>query len=455
MKLYRKFNVVTILSFIMIFLSFNFAQAQNEAFHGGIGDGSSVSQSASTNFADVNYEGTTALTVSIDLAVGQDDVTENTPFNFTVTFNEAVTDFTSDDVELSGTALPSTATVTGSGTTYNVQVSGTQSNGTVIISVPPGSAHNSFGNPSSTATIIDNEVTYTGQELSVEITLSDYQNNPTNNPTVKFVIAFNDKVNDFLNSDIQLSGTANPTNVSISSNDNIVYNVIVTGMSTNGTVVVNVPAGVATNTYGKSNKTSINTANIVSCDFTAPTVTINLADGQLDPTYSLPIKFKIIFSEEISCFSKENIAFGGSENLTLDVSGSGRVFEAIINGAVTNETVSISIPFGITYDDALNPNEKSINTKNTVTFLGTTSINDIENSILNKVYYANENLIVDLKEFPNKNSYIQVFSIKGQQIFKDKIVNKRNVFPISLSEKIVIIRLDLNGINVNKKIVVD
>ena len=455
MKLYRKFNVVTILSFIMIFLSFNIVQAQDEPFHGGIGDGSDVAKSASTNFADVNYEGTTILNVTIDLAAGQDNETENSPFNFAVVFSEAVTDFTSDDIELSGTALPTIANVTGSGTTYNVQVSGTQSNGTVIINIPQGAATNSSGKPNSNSIITDNEVTYTGQELTVEITLSDYQNNPTNNSNVKFVIAFNDIVTDFVNSDIQLSGTANPSNLSITTIDNKTYNATITGISSNGTVVINVPANIATNAYGKQNTASINTGNTVSCDFTSPTVTINLADGQSDPTYTLPIKFKIVFSEEINYFSEENIALGGSENLTIDVTGSGRVYEANVNGAITNETVSIFIPFGITYDDALNPNEASENIKNSVTYIGTTSINDIENSILNKVYYANENLIVDLKEFPDKNSYLQIYDLKGQLILIKEITNKNSKFPILFSENIIIVRINVNEKSINRKVFIN
>jgi len=49
--------------------------------------------------------------------------------NFTVVFSESVSDFAAGDVMLSGTAGATTVAVTGSGTTYNVAVSGMTSSG--------------------------------------------------------------------------------------------------------------------------------------------------------------------------------------------------------------------------------------------------------------------------------------------------------------------------------------
>ena len=455
MKNYLKrhliFKKVVLLSYIL-FLFFCDLQAQNEAYHGGTGDGSSFSQSTSINFEDINYEGTAVITATIDLATGQESITDNSPFNFSVTFNEEVTDFNSSDVQLSGTAIPTTAVVTGSGTTYNVQVSGTESNGTVIINIPSGSAHNSFGNPNQTASIINNEIIYSGQDLTVEITLSIYQSSITNKDTIIFVATFNDDVSGFTSYDnILLSGTANPDTYTISGSG-AVYNIKVSGMTQDGTVIIEIPENAATNTYGKKSTASINTANQVVCDYTAPTVTIDLADGQNNPTYSFPIKFKIVFSENINYFTTDNIAYGGSENLNLEISGTGRVWEARITGGVTNETVSITIPAGITYDDALNPNEQSVNINNSVTFIGTTAINDIKNSFLNKVYYTNDNLIIDLKEFPGKNCSLQIYDIYGRLLLQKKLINKNSSFPISVTENIIIIRININDKSALKKL---
>ena len=64
---------------------------------------------------------------------GQSDPTSSSPINFTVVFAEAVNDFTTGDVSVSGTANPTTAIVTAIDSThYNVAVSGMTNSGTVV-----------------------------------------------------------------------------------------------------------------------------------------------------------------------------------------------------------------------------------------------------------------------------------------------------------------------------------
>ena len=67
--------------------------------------------------------------MTINQAAGQADPTNASPINFTVVFSESVTGFATGDVTLSGTAAATTGTVTGSGTTYNVAVSGMTGSG--------------------------------------------------------------------------------------------------------------------------------------------------------------------------------------------------------------------------------------------------------------------------------------------------------------------------------------
>jgi len=59
--------------------------------------------------------------LTIDQATGQADPTHTSPINFTVVFNETVTDFTAGDVTFNRHGPGSlVGTVTGSGKTYNV-----------------------------------------------------------------------------------------------------------------------------------------------------------------------------------------------------------------------------------------------------------------------------------------------------------------------------------------------
>ncbi len=431
--------------FLLIFATFSNAYlfAQNERFHGGAGDGA-ASVSSSLNFNDVDYVGND-LTVQIDRAIGQDDVTDVTPINFSVVFSEPVLEFVPDDVLLSGTALATTVQISGSGTNYTVTVSGMWGNGTVIIDVPAGNVRNSVGNPNQTPSYIDNEVSFFGADLNVEITRAAGQAYITNSSTVHFSVNFSNVVSDFTNTDVQYSGVANPTSVAVSGSGRL-YDVAVSGMQNDGSITINIPANIAQDSYGKSNNSSINTENTVIYDISRPNVEINLANGQTDPAYELPLKFDVIFSEDVTNFSEESISYGGSAGLALVVSGSGSNYNVIIDGALTNETVTISIPEGVAYDFIGNPNTSSDNVHNSITFLGITGINNIAKSGIAKVYYTNGNIIISFYELPKENVLVEIYNLQGQHILDKKISDKLNYLPLKPSNTYII---RLSGKNLN------
>ena len=86
-------------------------------------------------------------TVSIDQAAGQADPTGASPIEFEVVFSEAVTGFEAGDIDLSGStdSGPLSASVSGSGGTYTVSITGMSSGGLVVISVAPGAANAEAG----------------------------------------------------------------------------------------------------------------------------------------------------------------------------------------------------------------------------------------------------------------------------------------------------------------------
>jgi hypothetical protein len=91
----------------------------------------------------------TSVTVTIVPALGQDDPTLTPPINFTVVFSEVVTDFATGDVSFEGSTVLGDllGEVTGSGTTYNVAVTGMEGHGTVVASIAAGVVHDAAGNP--------------------------------------------------------------------------------------------------------------------------------------------------------------------------------------------------------------------------------------------------------------------------------------------------------------------
>jgi autotransporter-associated beta strand protein len=103
----------------------------------------------------------TPPSVTVNQAATQADPVCYAPVNFTVLFSEPVSDFATGDVTLAGTAGATTAVVTGSGTTYNVAVSGMTQAGLITVSVPAGVAHDGAGNANLASTSTDHTVTYT------------------------------------------------------------------------------------------------------------------------------------------------------------------------------------------------------------------------------------------------------------------------------------------------------
>jgi len=262
-KSMQKFNLSVLMILLSIGSYYN-VYAQDERFKGGAADGAAETSLSSVNFNDVNFVGNN-LTVQVDLAVGQVDPTDISVVNFSVTFSEPVIEFTPDDVSLGGTSSPQTVLITGSGTDYNVAVSGMQTNGTVIIEIPEESVQNSVGNPNQVPTYIDNEVLYTGADVAVEITLAGGQSDPTNSSPINFTATFSGDVTGFTDSDVTIDGTAGATTVVVTGGPDV-YNIAVSGMTSDGSVNTTIEADVCIDTYGNDNSASVNTAIVISSD---------------------------------------------------------------------------------------------------------------------------------------------------------------------------------------------
>jgi hypothetical protein len=310
----------------------------------------------------------TPPTVTIDQAATQIDPTNTSPINFTVVFSETTTDFATGDVSLSGTALPTVATVTGSGTTYNVAVSGMTANGTVIASIPAGVAKDIAGNPNIASTSTDNSVTYTGAGLSVTINQATTQADPTNASPINFTVVFSEVTTDFANGDVTLSGTAGAT-TAIVTGSGTTYDVSVTGMAASGTVIASIAAGVAHDTTGNPNTASTSTDNSVTYDITPLIVSIDQAATQVDPTNTSPINFTVVFSKETTDFTTGDVALSGTAGATTAaITGGGTTYTVAVTGMANSGTVIASIPAGVAHDAAGNRNATSTSTDNAVTY---------------------------------------------------------------------------------------
>jgi hypothetical protein len=237
--------------------------------------------------------------VTINQASGQSDPANSSPINFTVVFSQPVTGFATGDVSLSGTAGATTAAVTGSGSTYNVAVSGMAGSGLVTATVPAGVAQDGAGTSNAASTSTDNSVTYDATAPSVTIAKASGQADPTKTSPIDFTVTFNEPVTGFAAGDVSLSGTAPGGLTAAVTGSGTSYNVAVSGMTGSGLVIASIPAGAAQDAAGNSSTASPSSAT-VTYDTTAPTVTIDKQAGQADPTKTSPIHFTVIFSEAVT-----------------------------------------------------------------------------------------------------------------------------------------------------------
>jgi hypothetical protein len=145
----------------------------------------------------------------------------------------------------------------------------------------------------------------------------------------------------------------------------------VTGMTTGGTVIATIPAGVATNGTS-TNLASTSTDNQVTWGLS---VTINQAVGQADPTGTSPINFTVVFSSSVTGFATGDVTITGTAGGTkvATVSGSGATYNVAVTGMTTPGTVIASIAAGVATSGA-NTNLASTSTDNQVTWSQAASI---------------------------------------------------------------------------------
>ncbi len=203
-------------------------------------------------------------TVTIEQGSGQPDPTTTPSIVFDVTFSESVTEFTTGDVVLSGSAGATTAQVSGSNASYTVTVTGMTGPGDVVATIPAGVAKSALNDLSLASTSTDNTVIFSATPLSVTINQAGSQPDPTTTPSVDFTVLFSEPVTGFTESDLTLSGSAGATTAAVAGSGDT-YTVTVTGMTGPGDVIAVVTAGVAqASSSGILNGASTSTDNTVT-----------------------------------------------------------------------------------------------------------------------------------------------------------------------------------------------
>jgi hypothetical protein len=158
--------------------------------------------------------------------------------------------------------------------------------------------------------------------------------------------------------------------------DEFGYSVAISG----DTLVVGAPYE-ASNATGVNGNQADNSASVAGAaytyvlDATPPSVTINQAAVQTDPASSGPIRFTVVFSEDVTGFTAADVILSGTAPgpLTAVVTGSGPTYTVSVSGMTGAGTVTAAIPAGAAQDVAGNLSLAATSTDNSVTFAPQTS----------------------------------------------------------------------------------
>ena len=151
---------------------------------------------------------------------------------------------------------------------------------------------------------------------TVTINQAAGQADPTNASPINFTVVFSEPVTDFATGDVTLSGTAGAT----TADGHRQRHDLQRGRQRHdrqrhGDRHASPPAW-RTTRPATPTPASTSTDNTVTYDTTAPTVTINQAAGQADPTNASPINFTVVFSEPVTDFATGDVTLSGTAGAT-------------------------------------------------------------------------------------------------------------------------------------------
>ena len=246
-----------------------------------------------------------SVTVSVDttspgVTVSVPSGVQNSAFNVSITFTEAVSGFTQSDLSVGGTASASVTawSANSDNTTYTATITPTSS-GSVTFDVNAGVATDAANNQNTAAT--SKTVTVDVDKPSVTIGV------PSGTQTSAFdaTITFSETVSGFVGSDVSLTGSAASITSWSANSANTVYTATITPTAS-GTVTIGVAANVATDAANNQNTAA-----------TSKTVTVNIPDPIPDPSTWMPdANLRTAVRSALNLNNNDTLTQAGMANLT-------------------------------------------------------------------------------------------------------------------------------------------
>ncbi len=305
-------------------------------------------------------------TATINQAPDQVDPTTTSPIAYTAAFSEPIYGFTGSDLTYSGTALANTAAVNGTGP-YDISVSGMVKSGTVTALLTTAKVTDAAGNNNAAATSTDATVTYS------DVVAPSSPSTPVVTAATDTGFSSSDAITN--NTKPAFTGTAEVgSTVRIYNGATVIATsavVPVSGLYSATTVTAltsNTYAITATATDQSLNASAASAPLSMIIDTIAPTVTLNQAAGQVDPTTGTSIDYTVTFSSPVYAFTGSTLTLTGTAGATaFAISGSGP-YNVAVSGMTKSGTVIPALASGAAKDMAGNLSSTATYTDRTVTY---------------------------------------------------------------------------------------
>src|SRR2546428_710227 len=193
--------------------------------------------------------------------------------------------------------------------------------GTVVATIAAGVATDAAGNGNTASTSTDNTVTFNAPDTtppSVTINQAATQADPASRAPINFTVVFSTPVSGFTGSDGTITGTAGGAKTVTVSGSGSSYTAAVRAMSSfkwSGAPRAPPSSPTRPSSDPTASTSTDNTVTFNAPDTTPPSVTINQAATQADPTSSAPINFTVVFSEPVSGFTGSGVTITGTAEI--------------------------------------------------------------------------------------------------------------------------------------------
>ena len=316
-----------------------------------------VAADGATDAASNGNEAATQASVSVDKKrptvsiSGLPSGEQKDPFTLTITFDEDVTDFMTDDLRIQPQGLAMVTQVTGSGATYTATITpNANQEGNVTVRVKANAATDEAGNRSQ---ISDPTSAIPIDTMAPTVSISGLPSGEQN-AAFMLTITFNENVTGFAKADLTVTGEATATAVSGSGSG---YTATITpNANQEGDVTVRVKANAVTDAAGNGNTVSDATDDI-HIDTIAPTATITAPTTSQNGAFDVTIDF----GEPVSGFVVGDLDVVGAtkaSNWKTNMNGPRRYRITLTPTAADGSTgtVTIDVTARVATDNAGNDN---------------------------------------------------------------------------------------------------